>query len=1299
LNSENDRGQWLGNLTNFGFLALKCNIYLEKMIFKAGYIIDEIFELYRLQHIDSEFADLISIFSNETYFQVHGFTEDYDMSLGYVEEPILITLYNLITRGSPTRASLRVTDEILKKYDFSKTKTLSGDIKFIRENNMQGLININEEFLAFKEKTKLYSDLIYKPILIGQIQYLIVHLLLKGKLKFENEWHIHTSKKSGELIKPALTDLFDMYKSLERLDNNKKYTLPKLIFNDSNATKKHLSIGITDLGDSQNEYAYSIEQYRYIPEIINEDNVNDDTEENKKNIFYKKYYKHVPKIITSVRHIYDPIGDLNLFGTLEFYKNKIEALEYFLNNLFRKADFREGQVPIINKILQGINVIGILPTGSGKSLIYQLCALLQPGITLIIDPIRSLMVDQYDKLRGNFIDKVIYINSDDSKEIRQSKEELIASGYFQLLIIGPERFQIEEFRKYMLSVKSNKYHFAYTVIDEAHCISEWGHDFRFSYLRLSENILKTCYGGIKEDFTQIALTATASFDVMADIQRELNMDNNCFLPIPSVKRDELHFDIFDVGPYELTEYEKELIREKKARPYGDYIIDNEFYMIEKGLAIEKYPVLKNHLRNEIPSKLKTYGNNIYQEDYFWEPNEYGLYPNAGLIFCRTKSDALGNGVYAVSNNLYNQSNGTITLPGLSTETDYLKLGTFMGGDDENSWENKRVNELARNSTQNQKLFINNKLNLMVATQAFGMGIDKPNIRFTIHYSLPNSVENFYQEAGRAGRDRVDSYNLIIYSKTDLERNLDFIKNAHKGSRREKSIFEELLTKIRYEDEFFINVISKALKDEFALVRNVNLYHTNSGNWYLYVNGKWNNETRKSARLGKLHLAQNGTNIVKYNDSIDCIKKDSDEILNFLENYINNYKPNNISIIEWLQLKETDGIETILNHNQSSERFELIIGLYNDTIEQLGKLIGDVKDEEGKVTCSGARIVKAAYNFCDGKNDEKIENRFISNLIYQYWRARIKIHNNAINFDDFLGSSICGTNTFYTFFKENIEFWKSAFWKIRNSLDTQKAIYRLTILGVVDDYTIDYAKDMAILYFSAKQPGTYIENYKAYLKKYVGEETLSKRIQQLTQINEATELRKCLYNLVVFFEETITEKRFAAAKYMNDIIENVYLKGDEKNTRSLMDEIEFYFKSKYAREDYFIKDFKHNVEDIDLFEKYLNYVKNPPDGLGKEYDNLQHIKGACARYMLSSEKNAIVLLLNAFSTLVLEAKILNNTNQVIEKCQEEIQDINYSIEHLKGKNSLDNVNNLICIFKNELIKLNPTVLTDVLVHIN
>jgi hypothetical protein len=86
-------------------------------------------------------------------------------------------------------------------------------------------------------------------------------------------------------------------------------------------------------------------------------------------------------------------------------------------------------------------------------------------------------------------------------------------------------------------------------------------------------------------------------------------------------------------------------------------------------------------------------------------------------------------------------------------------------------------------------------------------------------------------------------------------------------------------------------------------------------------------------------------------------------------------------------------------------------------------------------------------------------------------------------------------------------------------------------------------------------------------------------------------------------------------------------------------------------------------------------------------------------MLSSEKNAIVLLLNAFSTLVLEAKILNNTNQVIEKCQEEIQDINYSIEHLKGKNSLDNVNNLICIFKNELIKLNPTVLTDVLVHIN
>lgn len=759
------------------------------MIFKAGYIVDEVFEFYRLHSVELDFDKLIEPFSSHTFFKIHGFDDGYLLDTSNDYDPLYKTVYNLITRGAPTRASLNIANYTLKRFGFSEIVTRSGDIKFKKTDNNKPSLPINNQLNLTTSDPKRIHDLIYKPILIAQIQYLFIHLLLLEKITLKDEWSIHASSASYEIIRTALDDMFDLFMHIEHL-KNRPFKKPKLVLAKSSKLSYTVSIGILSLNDNENDYDYSIE---YVTKPIKKQ------EDDEK---IDKEFKFVPKILTSDRIRYNPIGDWNLFGELTYYDTNLKGLRFFLNNIFRKNDFREGQLPIINRVLQGNDVIGILPTGSGKSLIYQLCAVLQPGISLVIDPIRSLMVDQYEKLRSHFIDKVIYINSNDNKESRQLKEKLIALGYYQLLIIGPERFQISEFREYMRKLRLNNLHFAYTVIDEAHCISEWGHDFRFSYLRLSQNILRICYDDKKENFTQIALTATASFDVMADIQRELQMNNDCFLPIPSVKRDELHFDIVDVGPYELTEKEKRNIEERKATHYGDYVINNEFYLFEKGLAQLKYPILKRKLRYEIPDILKTLGSNSYQEAAFWEPNESGFYPNAGLIFCRTKSDALGNGVYAIANNLYNQRDNQVTLEGLSSERDYLELGTFMGGDDDNSWENVRVNTLAANSVENQKKYINNKLNLMVATQAFGMGIDKPNIRFTIHYSLPQSIENFYQEAGRAGRDRVDSYNLIIYSKTDVERNLDFIKNSHKGTRREKTIFDELLTKVRYEDKFF-----------------------------------------------------------------------------------------------------------------------------------------------------------------------------------------------------------------------------------------------------------------------------------------------------------------------------------------------------------------------------------------------------------------------------------------------------------------------------------------------------------------
>lgn len=347
----------------------------------------------------------------------------------------------------------------------------------------------------------------------------------------------------------------------------------------------------------------------------------------------------------------------------------------------------------------------LLPTGAGKSLVYQLASLLLPGITIVIDPIISLMEDQIFNLGIYGIDRCISITSQiASTNDRIRAINLFSQGEYLFGFIAPERFQTKEFRD---SIRSLTVYspISLIVIDEAHCDSEWGHDFRTSYLNI---------GRISREFCRssghipplLALTGTASRTVLKDVQRELQIEDfDAIITPKTFDRKELKFIILSCK------------------------------------SNEKFATLKGYLTNKLPSLFNKNLSNFY--------NSRGKDTYSGLIFCPHVGGDFG--IEKVSEKIKNE----------------LKINSdIYSGKVPKNWEPNLFRSYKQNVT---KSFKRNEISLLVCTKAFGMGIDKPNIRYTIHYNVPPSIEAFYQEAGRAGRDKNISYCCVIVSNDDQRR--------------------------------------------------------------------------------------------------------------------------------------------------------------------------------------------------------------------------------------------------------------------------------------------------------------------------------------------------------------------------------------------------------------------------------------------------------------------------------------------------------------------------------------------------
>lgn len=357
----------------------------------------------------------------------------------------------------------------------------------------------------------------------------------------------------------------------------------------------------------------------------------------------------------------------------------IKEAEKILKQYYGYDHFREGQIPVIKAVLGGRDVLGIMPTGAGKSVCYQVPALMMEGITIVISPLISLMKDQVGTLNQMGV-HAAFLNSSLTAGQYYKALQLAKQGRYKIIYVAPERLETESFLDFALSEHVK---ISFVAVDEAHCVSQWGQDFRPGYLKILDFLDRLPYRPVVG-----AYTATATAEVREDILDILKLQN----------------------PYvETTGFDR----------------GNLFFAVKK--PVDKYKELVSYLKEK---GCDTSGD-------------------SGIIYCLTRKS-----VEQVCYDLRNE--------GFSVTRYHAGLS-----DEERK--------------ENQENFIYGKQQIMVATNAFGMGIDKPDVRFVIHYNMPKNMESYYQEAGRAGRDGEPSECILYYEPRDVRTNRLFIENGEENS--------------------------------------------------------------------------------------------------------------------------------------------------------------------------------------------------------------------------------------------------------------------------------------------------------------------------------------------------------------------------------------------------------------------------------------------------------------------------------------------------------------------------------------
>lgn len=1202
--------------------------YYPTVQFHAAYELDFINQLRT--------SDNPSSLEEMTFFEVAA---PFDLGASVYEDihPILAVMNNMICRGLPTKSSLFIEESFCEAFGNTQRKVNLGEIYYPSARNESIDFSVHKNYLdnADHIDTSHKEDLqfLLTPIAIARFQKVLLEAIITGHLDIrKDKWQILVEEKDVPFAHLAIKDFTSTFNNLIELSQNYRdfklpeidlYVVSNLNFGDS---KLHAGRVFLEVTTNLKTKVFDMVVTQGMLTSANAEIENFSVYQARNlcyfNIRSANRRRTQRAIYTSDLIKYRNLVVKNSQGVYEEVTETKELLTYFLRLLFRKEQFRVGQLPILDRALQNLPVIGLLPTGGGKSLTYQISALLQPGVTLIVDPLKSLMKDQYEGLLRNGIDTATYINSSLPSTERRRREELLQSSQLQFIFLSPERLSIASFREKLRNMHEYNVYFSYGVIDEVHCVSEWGHDFRFSYLHLGRNLYSFVKSKNKE-ISLFGLTATASFDVLADVERELSgngafaLDADAIVRYEHTNRLELQYKIERVPvEFGLDEFYDPNKLMAPHLPKAVNITNSKKILSSKAKFLRTYikrlPDLLNHIQSKdnvtfikqryIERQRNEEGTEsplvLNIENQFFTQKE--TYDNAGIVFC-SHVDNTGVSVRVNKENLVNEGVVDIT--------------SFTGQDDDVL------------SAQNLDTFRNNKSPLMVATKAFGMGIDKPNVRYTVNMNYSNSLESFIQEAGRAGRDKnialstilVSDYALVQISRAcpiavspiGIIRNKWFKKND----------LEEILTyyKLSVPDEYLI-------------------YATPSND------------------IVKLHCTKDNSMFSRHLCDVSCSEYRFCQLKNVT--------------------KETKGWKS---------EFDLIQELKTQNIHVTKKNFQYLNPDYQVLM----------YFFNESFKGENIEKRYLHHLL-DVADLIIELHRKEVHTTGFLSTI------------REAEFGDNVIVKVPydedNYNDLSKAIYRMTCIELIVDFTQDYANKKFRIVANKKQPGGYYDGLCNFLKRYYTAERADAEVTKVklirlnkTDINPFDgEIYRCLAYLTDFVYEKISEKRKRAIDDMRLFCLEGLSDGLSwiETNENLKDFIYYYFNSKFAKNDYktdlgisysLVSDTKGGkLSNLSILYKYLKVTDDEVVGLGTPLDNVKHLYGAVRLISRSlTDSNPTLSLLEAYCLVYMGIGDSENLeNQFSQKYTEGM------IEFSQRPDECDSIDDLLEEYNRRLAPLLP-----------